>query len=305
MPCSRIASLFIALAAIPCASAAQQSSTAKLAFDVASVRQDVSGGKPKSNLAIGPGNVWGPSGGVLSTKNFSLLMYISFAYKMTDYQIASLQAKLPEWASSERFDIEARTDKTNATKDEMREMMQSLLADRFGLVVHYESRAVPVYALMLVKPGTTGPKLRQHPADVSCQDFSLLLKTADGKPVVKLPDAGPDGFPTFCGGILDVPASAQDRYSFGARNVPMSMIASSFSSWGNLGRPVVDETGLRGMYDFVLDFTPDLRPSYATIDSGGPSFQEALKQQLGFKLESTKGDVQFLVLDRLEHPTKN
>ncbi|HXE08145.1 MAG TPA: TIGR03435 family protein [Acidobacteriaceae bacterium] len=278
---------------------------AKLRFDVASVRQDVSGGKPKSNLAIGPGNVWGPSGGVLSTKNFSLLMYISFAYKMTDYQISALQAKLPDWASSERFDIEARTDKTNATKDEMREMMRSLLADRFGLAVHYEIRNVPVYAMALVKPGTEGPKLRQHPADSKCQDFSLLLKTADGKPVVKLPDAAPDGFPTFCGGILGVPASAQDRYSFGAGNVPVSMIASSFSSWGNLGRPVVDETGLRGMYDFVLDFTPDPRPSYATIDSGGPSFQEALKQQLGLKLEPAKGDVQFLVLDHLEHPTKN
>jgi uncharacterized protein (TIGR03435 family) len=278
---------------------------ARLTFDVASVRLDVSGGKPKSNLAIGPGNVWGPSGGVLSTKNFSLLMFISFAYKMPDYQISALQAKLPEWALSERFDIEARTDKTNATKDEMREMMQSLLADRFALAVHYELRNVPVYALTLVKPGTTGPKLRPHPANATCQEFSLLLKTADGQSVVKLPDAGPDGFPTFCGGILDVPARAQDRYSFGARDVPMSMIASSFSSWGNLGRPVVDKTGLAGAWDFVLDFTPDPRPRYATIDSGGPSFQEGLKQQLGFKLESTKGDVEFLVLDHLEHPTKN
>jgi uncharacterized protein (TIGR03435 family) len=282
-----------------------QRAAAKLAFDVASVRQDVIGGNPKSNLAIGPGNVWGPSGGVLSSRNFSLLMYISFAYRMTDYQMSALQAKLPEWASSERFDIEARTDKTNATKDEMREMMQSLLADRFGLAVHYAPRNVPVYALMLVKPGAEGPKLRQHPANSACLGFSPLSRTADGKSVAKLPDAGPDGFPTFCGGILDVPASAQDRYSFGARDVPMSMIASSFSSWGNLGRPVIDNTGLAGSWDFVLDFTPDPRPKYATIDSGGPSFQQALKQQLGLKLESTKGDIEFLVLDRLEHPTKN
>ncbi len=242
---------------------------ARLAFDVASVRQAQGDGKPRSNLALGPGNVWGPSGGVLSAKNFSLLMYIRFAYRMTDYQSDALQAKLPGWASTERFDIEARTDNANATKDQMRQMMQSLLADRFGVAVHYESRNVPVYALVLVTQGAMGPKLRQHPADATCPGFSSLLKTADGKPVASLPDAGPDGFPTFCGGILDVPASAPDRYSFGARDVPMSTIAGSFSSSGNLGRPVVDETGLRGNYDFVLDYTPDPRPNVAT-DSGGP-----------------------------------
>ncbi len=102
-----------------------------------------------------------------------------------------------------------------------------------------------------------------------------------------------------------MPASAQDRYSFGARNVTMGLIASSFSSWGNLGRPVVDQTGLGGTYDFVLDFTPDPRPKYATVDSGGPTFEGALQKQLGLKLEAKKAPVQFLVLDHVERLAEN
>ena len=310
MASGRVARTLVVFAAIATpaylarAAQSRQPTTTKLAFDVASVRQAPDGGKPKANLAIGPGDVWGPSGGELSAKNFSLLMYLGFAYRMKDYQFAAVQAKLPEWALTQRFDIEARTDNPNPTKDQMREMMRSLLAERFGLAVHYALRKVPVYALIVVKPGSMGPKLRKHPADSPCPTFSPLSKTAEGNPVTTLPDAGPDGFPTFCGGILDVPASAQDRYSFGARDVPMSIIAGSFSSSGNLGRPVVDETGLPGNYDFVLDYTPDSRPN-AAVDSGGPSFEQALKEQLGLKLEKQDGDVEFLVLDHVERPSGN
>jgi uncharacterized protein (TIGR03435 family) len=282
-----------------------QQTAAKPEFDVASVRQERSNAKPSSNIALGPGDVWGPNGGVLSAKNFPLLQYVAFAYKLTDYQEAALREKLPDWALTERFNVEARTANQNVTKAEMRQMMQVLLAERFGLAVHCEERTVAVYALEVVKQGALGPKLEQHPADAVCPHFSLLEKTVDDKPMGSLPDAGADGYPTFCGSILGVPASAEDRYSFGARNVPMSVIANSFSSWGNLGRPVIDRTGITGMYDFVLDFTPDPRPKYATIDSGGPGFEEALKKQLGLKLEAQKGQVEFLVVDRLEHVAAN
>jgi uncharacterized protein (TIGR03435 family) len=162
-----------------------------------------------------------------------------------------------------------------------------------------------VYALELVKTGATGPKLQAHPANAICPGFSPLVKTEDGKPIASLPDAATDGFPTFCGGILDVPATAQDRYSFGARDVPMSILATSFSSWGNLGRPVVDATGLKGTWDFVVDFTPDPRPKYATLDSGGPTFAGALQKQLGLKLEATRAPVEFLVVDHVEPLTGN
>jgi uncharacterized protein (TIGR03435 family) len=85
----------------------------------------------------------------------------------------------------------------------------------------------------------------------------------------------------------------------------MSLIASALSSWGNLGRPVVDQTGLNGNYDFVMDYTPDPRPSYATVDSDGPSFMEALREQLGLRLEGRSAPVEFLALDHVEHPDPN
>jgi uncharacterized protein (TIGR03435 family) len=205
----------------------------------------------------------------------------------------------------DRFNIEARTENRDVIKDQLRLMMQTLLVERFKLMVHYETREVPVFALKVLSPGTTGPKLRAHSADTSCPNYHPIPADLHAAPAPEPPETVAGGFPTYCGGILGVPASAQDRYSFGGRDVPMRLIANSLSSWGNLGRPVVDETGLRGTYDFVLDFTPEPPPKYATIDSGGPTFQEALKKQLGLRLDSQKGNVEFLVLDHVEHPEGN
>ena len=75
--------------------------------------------------------------------------------------------QLPEWVTTERFDIQARAEK-NPGKDEMRLMMRSLLADRFKLAVHYETLQVPLFAIVLAKPGKTGPQLQLHPIDTSC-----------------------------------------------------------------------------------------------------------------------------------------
>jgi len=283
----------------------QPNETTTFDFDVVSVHRDKSNLKPASNVPLGPGGVSRPSGGILNATNFNLPSYIEFAYKLTDYQEAALKATLPDWALYDRFTIEARTENQNVTKDELRLMMQSLLAERFKLTIHYEDRRVPVLALVTIKPGSTGPKLRKHPADSSCPGFSPHATDVHGTPVPDPPETVAQGFPTFCGGILGVPASAQDRYSFGARNVPMSFIATSFDSWGHLDRPVVDETALGGPYDFVLEFTPEPPPKYATIDSGGPTFQEALRKQLGLRLEAKTGSIKFLVLDHVERPSEN
>jgi len=276
-----------------------------LQFDVASVRRDEYAHKPSSNVPLGPGSVSKPSGGILNARNFGLIYYLEFAYKLTDYQEAAIKANLPDWVLEERFTIDARTDIQNVTKDDLRLMMQSLLAERFKIAVHYEDRRLPVLALEVAKPGTLGPKLESHPANASCPGYSPHTTDEHGTPVPDPPETVTGGFPTFCGGILGVPASAQDRYSFGARNVPMSLIASSFDSWGHLDRPVIDETGLTGLYDFVLEFTPDPPAKYATIDSGGPGFLEAVRKQLGLKLEAKTGTLKFLVLDHVEQPTAN
>jgi uncharacterized protein (TIGR03435 family) len=284
------------------AAATQPQATDTLMFDVASVRPSRET-KSSSNVPLGPGNVSLPSHGILSAMNFPLLTYLVFAYKLTDYQQEALESTVPDWVVNDRYSIEARSEKRDVTKDELRLMMRSLLAGRFKLAVHYEKRQVRVFAL--VKTGALGPKLQPHPDGATCSNPSLKSTTADGKPVELPLQSVKGGFPAVCNGILGLPASAQDRYSFGAANVPMSLIASALSSWGDLGRPVVDHTGLTGTYDFVMDYTPDPRPSYATIDSDGPGFQEALKQQLGLKLEAQRAQVEFLVLDHVERPDAN
>ncbi len=124
----------------------------KQEFDVASVRQNISGqppagDTPRSNVSLGPGNVHGSGEGFLRATNFPLLYYIEFAYKLTDYQEDFLRETAPGWITREKFNIEARTENRNVTKDQMRLMMQSLLAERFGLAVHYETRQVSVFAL--------------------------------------------------------------------------------------------------------------------------------------------------------------
>lgn len=95
--------------------------------------------------------------------------YIEFAYKLwlTPSQRQSLRAQLPKWATAERFDIQARR-AGHATKDQKRLMMQSLLADRFKLAVHFETRQVPEFALVLLNSGKSGPQLQPHPENASC-----------------------------------------------------------------------------------------------------------------------------------------
>ena len=283
-------------------SAAKSASPETLAFDVAAVRQSKDS-EPSSNVPLGPGNVYPSTHGILSAKSFPLLTYILFAYKLADYQVAAIKSSAPEWVLNDRFNIEARTDMTDVTKDELRLMMRTLLADRFKLVVHDEDRMVSVFALEPVKPAAMGPKLRRHPVAGICTSLKSMNPDGTSVDMPLQPEKG--GFPAICSGIIGLTASAGDRWSFGAADVPMSLIASSLSSWGNLGRPVVDQTGLTGTFDFVLDYTPDPRPPYATVDSGGPSFQEALKQQLGLKLETKRAPVQFLVLDHVERSDPN
>ena len=133
----------------------QTAAGGKMVFDVASVKANKSGDPSKSNFPWALGLFIPPMEDSSAVTNFRLSTYISFAYKMTNYQTEYVFTQLPKWALVDRFDIQARAP-ANTTKDQMRLMMQSLLADRFKLVVHTETRQVPVFALVLVKPGKTG-----------------------------------------------------------------------------------------------------------------------------------------------------
>jgi uncharacterized protein (TIGR03435 family) len=267
----------------------------KLDFDVASVRQNRSGSKPESNFPLGPGDMYTHTGGVFSASDQPLITYIAFAYKLTISQLQVVRQRLPEWVMTDRFDIEARSEVRDPSKEQMRLMMRSLLADRFRLRVHEEARQLPVFGLVLAKPGRTGPKLRPHGE----QDGSCAASPSPAAGVV-------GGYPEVCGGLALMPTSAAGGLggmNVGARNVSLDFIARSLAGIGELERPVVDQTGLGGSYDFALEFTPERLG--AQTESEGTTFPEALREQLGLKLAAQKGSVDLVIVDSVERPSKN
>lgn len=265
----------------------------KMSFEVASIRPDT--GKFRApNFALDAGDAYAATGGLLSA-DFALPTYISFAYKLsfTADQMQAMVARLPKWVAEDRFDIQAKAADSNPTKDQMRLMMQALLAERFKLAVHFETRDTPVLALVLAKPGQLGPKLHAH---------------AEGPPCDAVP--APDVFPPRCHLMGITSAGVRGRAKGGSRDTTIPLIADALPSMGGLDRPVIDRTGLSGRFDFAIEWSRD-PDSTTTIlgnsvpDAEGPSFYEALREQLGLKLESTRAPLQILVIDRVERPSEN
>lgn len=274
------------------------------AFDLASIRESKAGEQPgggdyDSNVPLGPGNVYSPTGGQFNTRNVPLLQLIAFAYRFTSHQQSTFVEMAPAWAREARFDLKARTDLDNVTKDQLRLMVRSLLAERFHLAVHYEARTTSVYSLQYVKPGSPGPRLRPHAGDSCSTDFQNRNQAASQ------PETTTDGYPNVCGGLLLLPSSTSRHYRIGARDIPFNTVANSLGSWGDLGRPVVNDTGNHGNVDFTLDFVPRRDEAVPGAEAEEPNFLEALRKQLGLKLESKKKAVEVLVLDHIEHPTDN
>lgn len=283
-------------------------------FDVVSVRPNKSGlpwsggDRMAMNVPYGPDDNYVVTNGTLSAKNYPLLNLIVFAYKVPTAQGQALLASLPVWTNTEFFDIEARTDNHDVTKDQMRLMMQALLRDRFRLVVHRELREVSEYAAVLAKPGVLGPQIRLHPANESCSAIYVAPKDGGPKPTPD-PHAFAGGFPLRCRTFGPGPASEPYYKTEGARDLPMDSIVSTFSGLGNLGRPVVDQTGLTATYDWFLEFLPELPPGAEMPgrppDASGPSFVEALRNQIGIRLVSQKGPYGYLIVDHIERPSEN
>lgn len=279
----------------------------KIAFDVASVRASKPGDEPKSNIPLGPGSVYVPNGGNFIAAGMPLSVYIMFAYKMSAGTAQRMEKQVPGWVMTEKYNITAKTDNHDVTKDEMRLMMRALLAERFKLAIHSETQQMPVYGLVLAKPGRLGPKLAPHSKAEPCAPTRPTQAGDTNAPAQTVPG----GFPAICGGILGLPSDTPGMTSLGARDVPIGQLANVLAGLGNLGRPVQDQTGLTGTYDFVLEFArmPSLGQTDAgndgIADSVGPGLEQALKQQLGLKLDSTKRGVEVWVVDHVEHPTEN
>jgi uncharacterized protein (TIGR03435 family) len=253
------------------------------AFDVVSVKPNKSGNGMVRIMAK-------PDG--YSASNVSLKMLVQSAYGIRE----DLVSGAPNWADSARFDIDAKVAGSDVdalkklSPEQRRLILQPLLADRFKLKVHTETKQLPVYELVLAKGGS---KLKEAtPGDTYANGFK-----------------GPDGVGR--GGMMRM-----GRGQLTAQGVPITSLANILSQ--QLHRTVIDKTGLTGKYDLDLNWTPDQgsepmfkgtdgaqqRPDPAP-DASGPSIFTALQEQLGLRLQSAKGPVETLVIDYVEMPSEN
>ena len=283
----------------------QKAAGGKMSFEVASIRLSKPGTFTPPNFPLSSDDGKGPTGGVF-TADFPLEVYIQFAYKvlLNADQRKALFANLPKWVTTDHFTIHARA-AGNPTKDQMRLMMQSLLADRFKLAIHFENQQTPVLALKLVKPGKFGPKLIPHDQGPPC-DPSTTLETLQAHE----PTAGSHIFPPICDGYMAHP-TPNHMIEMGSRNTTLALMAASFASTGSLDRPVIDRTNLSGRFDFTLAWTLEpgspmaLPGASPQSDEQTTTFLEALKEQLGMKLEPTIAPLNILVIDHIEPASEN
>lgn len=222
------------------------------------------------------------------------------AYTAQPYQIVGG----PAWIDSERYQIEAKA-AGDADRAQLFLMLQSLLEDRFQLKIHRETRELPVYALVPAKNGLKLPA----PKPGSCEEpvVGAPMEWAGGRmpPPGQTPALSPK-----CGaiGIQLQPAGAQMRGGKIAMPELVRMLSMA------MGRSVIDKTGFTGLFDLQLAFMPDdtttaLPPpppgAAPPLESSNPPIFTALQEQLGLRLESTKGPVEVIVVDHLEKPTAN
>ena len=274
-------------------------------FDVASIKpaaEPTSPGMMRIGMNGGPGS---PDPGRIHYENVSLKMLVTKAYGVQDYQISG-----PDWLNSERFDIEAKLPYA-ATKEQFQTMLQNLLIERFKMAIHRDKKELPTYVLVVAKNGS---KLKPSAVDPAAP--------VPGPPTGRMV-MGKDGFPDMrAGGHGVTMAVVMGRGAkMAASQASMQELAERLAD--QLGRPVVDQTGLTGKYEFELYFSmeglemppppPGARmappPGAVEAPSDGesrPTLQTAVQEQLGLRLESRRAPLDLIVVDHIEKaPTEN
>jgi uncharacterized protein (TIGR03435 family) len=255
---------------------------ANQSFEVASVKPNKSG-DGRVMVGLQPG-------GRFTATNVPLRMLLRQAFNVQDFQIVGG----PDWIGSDRFDVVAKAPEGEFTADQMRPMLRSLLAERFKLASHAESRDLPVYALMKARPdGKLGPNLT--PAAVDC---AAPMRGRRGGGPAAPPQPGQK---MECGFMI-----GPGRMSVGG--MPMANLAQSLSPM--VGRIVLDRTELTGSYDFELTYSPEgiaggpplLNGAPPPVDPNAPTIFTALQEQLGLKLDSQRGAVDVVAIDHVEQP---
>jgi uncharacterized protein (TIGR03435 family) len=223
----------------------------------------------------------------------------------------------PDWLTTDRWDIQLRAD-TAVAPPQMNLLMQQMMADRFKLVVHRETRDLPIYELRLSRPdGKPGPEMKQAAVDCGAQGTGRAgLPPQRGAGASPGPPPGPGRGQPPLGGcrMMMTPGRLETM------GQPVNALTTFLSN--QLGRTVIDKTGLSGGFDMVLSWTPDgfraggpggqnlpaLPPGAPTpppIDPNGPPLVTALQEQLGLKVEPARGPVEVLVIDSVQQPSEN
>ena len=284
-----IAPLFLLGVAVPWQLQAQDRAVpadATLTFDVASVKPNKTGDRRVSVVS---------ENDRFTMTNVPAQLMLLIAYQLQPYQIVGA----PSWLQSEHYDLIAKAPDgrpaasgDTAGPGPLQFMLRNMLADRFKLKVHTETREMPIYALVLSRgDGKLGPKLQ--PSTVECGAPNRgAASPSGGLSLENLPSCS----------ILATAASV------GGTGLPLTQLASNLSQV--VGRTVIDRTGLTGRYDFLVEYTPDRRagaapPGGPPADPDRPSIYAALQEQLGLKLDAQRGAVDVLVVDAIQRPTED
>jgi uncharacterized protein (TIGR03435 family) len=269
-----------------------QSPSARPEFEVASVKKSATAMPGDVNIGVHI------DGAMVRCSALPMKSYIRMAYRVNDYQVLG-----PDWLATENFDINAKLSE-GATRAQLPEMIQSLLADRFKLVLHRDTKEFPVYALVVAK---NGPKLKESAPDSGAE-------TSPGaKGTVDVTVTGGRG-----GGVINLGNGSFISYGrdrLEAKKVTLSALAGGVERL--LDRPVVEMTGIGGTYDFSLEYSWDEVRTLVRASSGGardlPNNPADPGQSIfaslaavGLKLEPRKAPMEVLVIDRIERtPTEN
>ena len=272
----------------------QDSGPAKPSFEAVSIKPNVSG-SGSSGTSTNERR--------LTATNVTLKMLIMNSYRVQDFQVIGG----PDWIDTARFDIQAKAEdgtvpETPNQRDDpyrigpLELMMQSMLADRFQLRLSHETRELPVYTLTISKDG---PKIKPVAPDSTAAAPGNLSRAGRGAAGVPASGAvGPGSMSTNVN---------QTKAEMNANTIPLSRFIVALSR--QLRRPVIDQTNLNGMYTIHLEWTPDSLAAAATESAtatpAGPSLFTAIQEQLGLKLNSTKGPVDVLVIRSVEKPSEN
>lgn len=278
----------------------------KFAFEVASIKPAPP--QPMNQTRIGMQT----DGGMLRYTNVAIREMIRVAYKVKDFQIEG-----PDWMGTTRFDISAKFP-AGATEDNVPEMLQALLAERFKLTLHKDSQERPVYAMVV---GKNGPKLKAAEVQTNAPTDGGANPSAHGV-TVSTPIGGssppalrPSG-PVRRGGAMMM-SMAANGMTFNAPSATIAQLAEALSRFTE--RPIQDATGIDGQYEFELTFMPETmrgiqrrmpppaadHPGDAADTPPAESIAEAL-QHYGLKLEPRKSAVDVLTIEHVEKtPTEN